>query len=263
MGTEQLRKKNTRFLKLHFKRLLRDIGAHGVVGVANFRCVYEELMHVQQERLKLLAKERFEDFMKQGSFISIGIAYAEKTINDINVINGKTIDMERWNNYASEYSRINGVLDRIAQHLAAEFEGMAIPATLSGLANKVEHVTDYFGNTVSHRTVAEMAGLGWRGKNGLIINETYSCALRFASIVTEIPLSPGRRLQSKCGRCTACEDACSFIKNRARLKDYRENCRRYMVGLQRKGLDDEVCGKCIQACYRNGLFSRQFRLENE
>ncbi len=263
MDIRQQEERNTRSVKLRFKRLLADTAAKGVIGVANFRSVYEELALIQQERLRLIAGSRFPDFIESGSFISIGIAYGERAIDDINVIKENSVDIERWNNYASEYARINGALDHLAHILALEFEGIAIPATLSGIMTEVGHVSDYFGHTVSHRTIAEIAGLGWRGKNGLIINKTFSCALRFASIVTAVPLSAGKQLRSKCGDCTACEDACSFIRNRATLKDYRENCRRYMISLQKQGLTDEVCGKCIQACYRKSLYGMQFRLAGE
>jgi epoxyqueuosine reductase len=111
--------------------------------------------------------------------------------------------------------------------------------------------------TVSHRVVAENAGLGWRGKNELIVNEKFSCALRFASVVTSLPLSHGEKIKASCGECKACLEACAYLGNKEKLENYREDCRRYIVKL---GLEREVCGKCIKACYRHSTFSDRFTL---
>jgi hypothetical protein len=252
---------NTESLRHRFGELLVNSKDRGILGVAGFASVYGALLPVQQKRVKKIVQRDFERYLSSGYFISIGIAYSESTIDDIDVHAADGIDMNRWNNYAMEYNRINAQLDEIAQTLAHEYNGIAISATLTGFAANVEHVTDYFEHTISHRVVAEMAGLGWRGKNGLIINSVFSCAVRFASIITNVPLCIGEKTEFSCGTCTACEDVCSFIRRRDVLPDYRENCRRYIINLQKQGLMDEVCGKCIQACYCNSLFSDQFRLE--
>ncbi|MBO3803113.1 MAG: hypothetical protein JTT11_04450, partial [Candidatus Brockarchaeota archaeon] len=99
------------------------------------------------------------------------------------IVDGK-VDKARWNEYAREYEEINGQLDSIARNVAETFGGVPVPATLGGLVGKVAKVEDYYPLTISHRVVAEHAGLGWRGKNGLVVNERYGCALRFASIIT-------------------------------------------------------------------------------
>jgi hypothetical protein len=48
-----------------------------------------------------------------------------------------------------------------------------------------------------------------------------------------------------------------FLANKDRLENYREQCRRYIVSL---GLEHEVCGKCIKACYRGSVHRDAFRL---
>jgi epoxyqueuosine reductase len=260
MNKDKSPERNTDLLRQRFSELLAKSADKGLVGVADFASVYKTLHSVQQDRLKKIAQPDFEIYMSSGYFISIGIVYPESAIDDIDVRIENEADMNRWNNYAMEYNRINAKLDEIAQALAHEYNGIAIPATLSGFTANIEHVTEYFEHTISHRVVAEMAGLGWRGKNGLTINSRFSCAVRFASIMTNVPLYIGEKAESNCGNCTACEDACSFIRNRNVLPDYRENCRRYITNLQKQGLTDEVCGKCIRACYRNSLLSTQFRL---
>jgi len=248
---------NFQRVKDFFLQKLAEIGYDGVIGVAEFQRIYDELMPIQKNKLKEICGEQFQDFMKHGSIICIGIAYPEYAINCINLrLENGAIDKDSWNIYAQEYHRINRFLNAICKEIADFFSGISIPATVEGIDAK--NVEDYYGITISHRLVAENAGLGWRGKNELLVNERFSCALRFASIVTDLPLIHGEKVKDSCGQCEACLEACPILKNKDKLEDYRENCRRYIVQLH---LDGEVCGKCIKACYHNSIFSDNFKLK--
>ena len=60
-----------------------------------------------------------------------------------------------------------------------------------------------------HKTIATLAGLGWIGKNCLLITPEFGSGVRLASLFTDAPLSCAEPvLESKCGNCTACVDAC-------------------------------------------------------
>jgi len=147
------------------------------------------------------------------------------------------------------------LLNLISREIADSLGGIPIQVTIEEMPTR--NVEEYYRITVSHRVVAENTGLGWRGKNELIVNEKFSCAVRFASIMVDLPLPSGRKIKSLCGGCEACLEACPFLKNKDKLENYRENCRRYIIQL---GLDASVCGKCIKACYRNSVFSNRFKL---
>lgn len=252
------RERNTKRVRQYFHQYLEKIHYEGVFGVANFNSVYQELLPIQQAKFKELCQLQFQEFMQQGSIISVGIAYPESIIDCIDVRHNGIIDKARWNVYAREYQKLNRLLNDISRDLATHFGGISIPATLEGFANEVNHVEEYYGHTISHRVGAEYAGLGWRGKNELIVHEQYSCALRFASIITTLPLLQGIKKESLCGNCRACLETCSILKKKSHLKNYRENCRKYIIALE---LDDEVCGKCIWACYRQSIFKDQFYLK--
>lgn len=241
---------------------LEEIGRKGLFGAAAFSKVYENLMPVQQQVLKSLCGHHFNNFRESGSIISIAMAYHEDAISSIFVKSGEEIDIEKWNFYASEYNVLNKSLLKVSRAISKKYDGIAIPPTfISSMENKVKHVSEYFSQAVSHRVVAEVAGLGWRGKNGLIINKDYSCAIRFASIIIPHQLEYGKEVEMNCGDCSACEQACSFIRNRSVLSDYRENCRRYMDYLQSLGIKYDICGKCIKACYFDSIYSNQFDLQ--
>ncbi len=249
-------------LILSFSDLLKKFGESGDIGFCSFQTVNNYLLPIQQEKLESIIGARFEQLLESGSFISIAVAYRNPIIDFIDKREGSIPDYTLWNDYAQEYNRLNQILNQIAQSLAISYDGIPLTATIGGVIDKVQHVHDYFGMVVSHRVVAELAGVGWRGKNQLIVHNRFSCAIRFSSVIVSIPLEHGKQLESKCGACTACEDACTFIKYRNKLPDYRENCRRYILFLKSKGIEKDVCGKCVKACYRNSLLKNQFQLKD-
>ena len=260
MNHQNEAKENTLELHRVFQELLEEENEHGDIGVTSFKVVYDELMDVQKEKLREISKEQFDSLYVSGSIICIGVAYRDPIIDYIDDKQTGEIDYPLWNEYAREYNRINQVLNRIAPSIASHFNGIPLKATIGGIEGDVEHVWEYWPLVVSHRVVAENSGIGWRGKNQLIIHEKFSCAIRFASIITTIPLQHGERIESKCGDCTACEDACGFIRHRNILPDYRENCHRYIQFLKSKGIEKDICGKCIKACYRHSKFQKEFSL---
>ncbi len=229
-------------------------GLRGVCGVAAFEPVYSSLLPSQQGVLRRLCGGRFQGLMEAGSVVSIAYAYPDHAIEAIAARRGNGYDKEAWNEYALWYRRLNEALDETAARLAGETEGIAIPATMTGVAERVEHVEDFYATAVSHRVPAERAGVGWRGRNELIVNPRYSCAVRLASVVTLLPLETTTVQYEGCGGCRACLEACPFLSQKERLSNYREQCRRYIIAL---GLESEVCGKCIKACVDSELFRKK------
>ncbi len=243
-----------------FLQLLKSFNEEGDIGFSRFSGVFEELMPIQQEKLRDITGAQFEKLIDEGSMISIGIVYRNPVMEYIDSEDEGVIDYHLWNEYALEYNRLNQILNQMSRDIANRFDGIPLTATIGGMIDKIGHVTDYFGMVISHRVVAENAGIGWRGKNQLTIHDKYSCAIRFASIIVPFSTDWGEKTESRCGECTACEDVCSFIKNRDRLPDYRENCRRYILFLKSKGIEKDVCGKCIKACYQSSVFQDTFTL---
>jgi epoxyqueuosine reductase len=61
---------------------------------------------------------------------------------------------------------------------------------------------------VLERTWAERAGIGWVGKNGLILRRDLGSWFFLGTIITTVPLAPDAPAESLCGSCTRCLDAC-------------------------------------------------------
>ncbi|TET09394.1 MAG: epoxyqueuosine reductase [Candidatus Thorarchaeota archaeon] len=260
MNQQDMAEANTLELKTYFQELLDEESEHGDIGATGFKVVYDQLMDSQKDKLREVSGEKFDSLCESGSIISIGIPYKDPTIDYINDKQKGDPDYQLWNEYAKEYHRIYQVLNRMSVAIASRFNGIPLKSTIGGIIGEIDHVHDYFPMVISHRVVAENSGIGWRGKNQLVIHEKFSCAIRFSSVIISIPVMHGEKMESKCGDCTACEDACGFIRFREKLPDYRESCRRYILFLKSKGIEKSICGKCIKACYRSSKFRMRFSL---
>ena len=260
MQDKEVAMKRSEEITKFFHQLLKSSGEEGDLGFTSFKTVFDELMPIQQEKLRTLSGRQFDLLLDEGSMISIGITYRDPVMEYINSKNAAKIDYQLWNEYALEYHRLNQILNQMSKDIATRFDGIPLTATIGGVIDKIGHVKEYFGMVISHRVVAENAGIGWRGKNQLTIHDKYSCAIRFASTIVPFPLNWSKKAESKCGECTACEDVCGFIKNGDVLPDYRENCRRYILFIKSKGIEKDICGKCIKACYQSSIFQDVFIL---
>ncbi len=102
----------------------------------------------------------------------------------------------------------------------------------------------------NHKMAATSAGLGWIGKNGLLISADYGPRLSLATVLTDAPLDVDAPMEhSLCGDCTLCMtycpsqaitgaewsrsspfvelvrlDACRSHKETKRLTDGKPNC---------------------------------------
>jgi epoxyqueuosine reductase len=61
---------------------------------------------------------------------------------------------------------------------------------------------------VLERAWATRAGLGFIGKNGLLIAPGVGSFVLLGEVVTTLPLTPGVPMAERCGSCTLCLDAC-------------------------------------------------------
>jgi epoxyqueuosine reductase QueG len=60
-----------------------------------------------------------------------------------------------------------------------------------------------------HRMAATCAGLGWIGKNGMLINSDLGLRLIWATVLTNAPLIPANPvMETECKDCNLCVEAC-------------------------------------------------------
>ena len=60
------------------------------------------------------------------------------------------------------------------------------------------------------RKLAQIAGLGWQGKNSLILNQCFGSFFFLGVLLTEAEIEtwPGEEALNRCGKCSNCQEAC-------------------------------------------------------
>lgn len=110
-----------------------------------------------------------------------------------------------------------------------------------------------------YKTVAALAGLGWIGKNALLITEPYGSAIRFSSVLTDAPLPVQQETPvCLCDNCRICVDACpgQAIKNTTWTpqtdRDELFNLEACKKAIAERGkplnIQNGSCGVCIAVC---------------
>lgn len=61
---------------------------------------------------------------------------------------------------------------------------------------------------VMERQWAQRSGLGWLGKNSLLLNQNMGSYFFLAELIIDLELDPDPAVTDRCGTCTACLDAC-------------------------------------------------------
>lgn len=156
--------------------------------------------------------------------------------------------------YRGIYDTANENLNRAGLLVAkkiqeAGFKAYAIPASQTVNERKLE-------GAISHKLVAHLAGLGWIGKNCLLITPEHGPRLRLATILTDAPLEVGKPIPNGCGECNECVDICPpkaitgvpFNPSQPRSVRFRAHqCRDYT---QRRAqlLGEGICGLCVYTC---------------
>ena len=132
--------------------------------------------------------------------------------------------------------------------------------TLIGQTSTYITSDDNLTTPIPHKTVATRAGLGWIGKNALLITTEYGSAIRLTSVITDMPLKTNNSInESKCGTCNKCKSTCpaEAIKGSLwKVTSKREElidpykCRKTARQLfkERVGIEITLCGKCIEVC---------------
>jgi epoxyqueuosine reductase len=63
-------------------------------------------------------------------------------------------------------------------------------------------------SAIIERELAAAAGLGWIGKNTMVLHPTLGSFFVLGEIITDLPLAPDPPLPDHCGTCTRCLEAC-------------------------------------------------------
>jgi epoxyqueuosine reductase len=108
------------------------------------------------------------------------------------------------------------------------------------------------------KPLAELAGLGWQGKNTMLLHREHGQWLFLGFILTSQPFEPGTPAQDRCGTCTRCIDVCP---TRAITGPYQLDARKCIsyLTIEHKGaiplhyrplIGDHLygCDDCLDVC---------------
>lgn len=150
--------------------------------------------------------------------------------------------------YFHHYRQMNFFLDRgallVADHIQKKgFRSLAIAAS---------QIIDWDKQKahLSHKHVGRAAGLGWFGRNNLLVNPGLGARFRLVTVLTDMPLEPDAPLDRDCGPCSACAAACPA----GAIKDTREAfghqaCFETLKEFRKKGYTTQfICGICVRDC---------------
>lgn len=182
--------------------------------------------------------------------IAIAVALPKNIITDLKKVPTK----EYYDLYYSLNEKLNGIV--IAGEDFLKKKGFAAYAQTT---ERVEVTQDKFSK-LPHKTVATRGGLGWIGKNCLLVTPRYGSAVRISSLLTNAPLKCDEPVnQSHCGACNQCVINCpaQALKDnlwtvgvqREKIVDI-EKCYRKQVEIMSKstGIETDLCGKCFAVC---------------
>lgn len=130
------------------------------------------------------------------SILMLGFPYktAEPATSDVNALTGRAA------RYAWGSSDYHDVLHDRLHQLADWFRAQKSNADVRGVVDTAP---------LLEREFAQLAGLGWVGKNTLLLNRDQGSYFFLAALLTSEELSPDQPfIQDHCGSCTACLDAC-------------------------------------------------------
>ena len=185
----------------------------------------------------LLSQELLKSFDKA---VCLGVGLSRGILEEISCAPTKL--------YFHHYRTVNAFLDQAALKACNYIQkqgylGLPIPASqILDWQNQQAHL--------SHKKLGVLAGLGWIGRNNLLVNERFGSQFRIVSVLTNMPLKPDKPIKKDCKACRLCVTTCpaGAIKDSPTDFDHMK-CFEKLKEFQRLRLADQyICGVCVKAC---------------
>jgi epoxyqueuosine reductase QueG len=172
--------------------------------------------------------------------VSVAFHLSDRVLEDI--VDGPT------KLYFFHYQRVNMMLDEIGLKITnfiqdRGWEALPIPASqIIDWEKQWAHV--------SHKHIAARAGIGWIGRNNLLVSSQFGSRQRLITVLTNMPLKIDKPLPWGCGECRACISSCPSQSIKERPEDFDHvGCFQMMKVLVKKaGISQNICGLCVKPC---------------
>jgi len=173
------------------------------------RQIEDELKNTGVDFIRFLDVSELTDTQNRGLplAILIGISIDPKFIKK--VFDDPEYTPTHDDEYIQTEEKAGKVTDEIAKILIDKGY-KAISQSDAGLIADGAFNFDDKESVLPHKTVAMLGGVGWIGKNNLLITPEYGAAQCLGTLLTDAPLetSSPERILPKCGNCRICTDIC-------------------------------------------------------
>jgi ferredoxin len=152
--------------------------------------------------------------------------------------------------YFHHYRQLNYILDRFAMKAAIAIERSGTRA-FAVAASQVTSWHPVPKGHISHRLLAEAAGLGWRGRNNLLVTPEHGSRIRLVSVLTDMTLDAvNSPVVNNCGSCRACIAVCPAGAIRDDPSEFDvQACSEKLADFSRiQFIGQRICGVCVKAC---------------
>jgi epoxyqueuosine reductase len=109
--------------------------------------------------------------------------------------------------YADEYNRVNRTINEIARSIEARIHERGARAQMISASDRTDLFT--IKGDFPHKTAATRAGLGWVGRNCLLITKQHGPWIRLGTVLTDLAVGADVPVvKNYCGKCRECVDSC-------------------------------------------------------
>lgn len=151
--------------------------------------------------------------------------------------------------YDREYRKLNDELLHLVTSLEKSLREQNVPALAVHPSTTLDTV--HHRGLISHRALAQRAGLGVRGRNNLLVTVAYRSHIRLATLLTalEVPSAPPVVFPYPCWECDECHRACPVGALGDHPGDFRlDRCLTHLERVHRTELSPQICGICMAVC---------------
>jgi epoxyqueuosine reductase len=172
--------------------------------------------------------------------ICIGVRLSAQILGDI----GK----EPTKIYFHHYKTANFFLDQLSFKVANYIQRKGAKA----LPIPASQIVDWQKQSAhaSHKRISVLAGLGWIGRNNLLVNPKLGSQFRLSTIFTNLKIKTDKPLKKDCGDCFDCLKACPVGAIGKKKEDFdHQKCFEQLKEFQKAGIVGQyICGICVNAC---------------
>jgi epoxyqueuosine reductase QueG len=172
--------------------------------------------------------------------ISLGVRLSAKILDEIEDHPTKL--------YHHHYRVANHFLDQLALRVVQFIQEKGY-AVLPIPASQIIDWEKQLGH-LSHKKIAYLAGMGWLGRNNLIVNPEFGSQIRLVTVLTDMPLKADKPLKKNCGTCQQCIIVCPVGAIKESQKDFNHiTCFEKLKEFRKSGYTEQfICGICVKIC---------------